>query len=134
MKLKLPAREDAAVDMAPMIDLVFLLLIFFMVASVVTELEKVEVAIPESEYAKVPEDTKNRMMLSIDANNIIYVGTLPVTIDELKDLVETELDLNPDLRVLIRADQAVEYKTCKEIMIACGEVGATDLIYATFEE
>ena len=28
----------------------------------------------------------------------------------------------------------VEYKTCKEIMIACGEVGATDLIYATFEE
>ena len=73
-------------------------------------------------------------MLSVDANNIIYVGTLPVTIDELKDLVETELDLNPDLRVLIRADQAVEYKTCKEIMIACGEVGATDLIYATFEE
>ena len=65
MKLKLPAREDAAVDMAPMIDLVFLLLIFFMVASVVTELEKVEVEIPESNYAKVPEDTKGRMMLSV---------------------------------------------------------------------
>ena len=105
-----------------------------MVASVVTELEKVEVEIPESNYAKVPEDTKGRMMLSVDANNIIMSDPLPVTIDELKDLVETELDLNPDLRVLIRADQAVEYKTCKEIMIACGEVGATDLIYATFEE
>ena len=48
-------------------------------------------------------------------------------------MVESELELNPDLRVLIRADQMVEYKTCKEIMIACGEVGATDLIYATFE-
>ncbi len=134
MKLKLPAREDAAVDMAPMIDLVFLLLIFFMVASVVTELEKVEVAIPESEYAKVPEDTKNRMMLSIDANNIIYAGTLPVSIEELKVLIDGELNNNPDLKILIRADERVEYKTCKEIMIACGEVGATDLIYATFEE
>jgi len=134
MKLKLPSREDAAVDMAPMIDLVFLLLIFFMVASVVTELEKVEVAIPESEYAKVPEDTKNRMMLSIDANNIIYAGTLPVTIDELKALIDGELNNNPELKILIRADERVEYKTCKEIMIACGEVGATDLIYATFEE
>ncbi|MAI20583.1 MAG: hypothetical protein CMF28_05065 [Kiritimatiellaceae bacterium] len=134
MKLKLPAREDAAVDMAPMIDLVFLLLIFFMVASVVTELEKVEVEIPESNYAKVPEDTKGRMMLSVDANNQIYAGTLAVTIEELKSLIDTELDANPDLRVLIRADQLVEYKTCKEIMIACGEVGATDLIYATFEE
>ena len=90
--------------------------------------------IPESNYAKVPEDTKGRMMLSVDANNQIYAGTLAVTIEELKSLIDTELDANPDLRVLIRADQLVEYKTCKEIMIACGEVGATDLIYATFEE
>ncbi|MBT8042483.1 MAG: biopolymer transporter ExbD [Kiritimatiellales bacterium] len=134
MNIKLPAREDAAVDMAPMIDLVFLLLIFFMVASVVTELEKVEVEIPKSQYGKVPDDTKGRMMLSVDANNQIYVGTQPVTTEELKALVDAELDLNPDTRILIRADERVEYKTCKEIMIACGEVGATDLIYATFEE
>ena len=134
MKIKQPTRDEAAVDMAPMIDLVFLLLIFFMVASVVTELEKVEVQIPESKHAKVPEDTKGRMMLSVDANNQIYAGTVPVTIEELKQLVEAELDLNEDLRILIRADRRVEYKTCKEIMIACGDVGATDLIYATFEE
>jgi biopolymer transport protein ExbD len=134
MKVKMPARDDAAVDMAPMIDLVFLLLIFFMVASVVTELEKVEVEIPQSSHAKVPEDTKGRMMLSIDAENQVYVGTLPVTLDELKTMIDAELELNPELRILIRADKRVEYKTCKDIMIACGEVGATDLIYATFEE
>ncbi|WP_372794903.1 ExbD/TolR family protein [Pontiella sp.] len=134
MKLKGPPRDDVSVDMGPMIDLVFLLLIFFMVASVVTELEKVEIDIPESSHAKVPEDTKGRMMLSVDANNQVYVGTAPVTIEELKVHVERELDLNPELRILIRADQRVVYKTCKDIMRACGEVGATDLIYATFEE
>jgi biopolymer transport protein ExbD len=134
MKIKQPTREDAAVDMAPMIDLVFLLLIFFMVASVVTELEKVEVEIPQSSHAKVPEDTKGRMMLSVDANNLVYAGTQEVSIEELKVLIDAELDMNPDLRILIRADHRVEYKTCKDIMIACGEVGATDLIYATFEE
>jgi biopolymer transport protein ExbD len=134
MKIKMPNRDDAAVDMAPMIDLVFLLLIFFMVASVVTELEKVEVEIPQSSHAKVPEDTKGRMMLSVDAENQVYVGTLPVTLDELKTMIDAELELNPELRILIRADKRVEYKTCKDIMIACGEVGATDLIYATFEE
>ena len=134
MKIKAPARDDVDIDMSPMIDLVFLLLIFFMVASVVTELDKVEVDIPESSHAKVPDDTKNRMMLSIDANNQVYVGTTPVSIEELKVQVDTELNANPELRILIRADQRVEYKTCKDIMIACGEVGATDLIYATFEE
>jgi biopolymer transport protein ExbD len=134
MKIKSPAREDASIDMAPMIDLVFLLLIFFMVASVVTELNKVTVAIPKSAHAKPPDDTKGRMMLSIDANEQIYYNTLPVTIEELKPLIEEELELNPDLRILIRADERVEYKVCKDLMIACGEVGATDLIYATFQE
>jgi len=134
MKLKLPRKDDVEIDMAPMIDMVFLLLIFFMVASVVTELDKIEVKIPEAEYAKVPDDTKGRMMLSVDANNQIYVGTTPVSTEELKVLVSEELDLNPELRILIRADERVEYGTNKDIMIACGEVGATDLIYATFEE
>jgi len=134
MKLKQPEKEDVAVDMAPMIDMVFLLLIFFMVASVVTELDKVEVDIPMATYAKVPEDTTGRMMLSVDANNQIYAGIVPVTIAELKELISAELDSNPDLKVLIRADGLVEFGTNKKIMIACGEVGASDLIYATFED
>ena len=134
MKIKGPKRDDVAIDMGPMIDLVFLLLIFFMVASVVTELEKVEVEIPESSHAKVPDDTKGRMMLSIDADNNIYAGLQKVTIEELQPMVEKELELNPDLRILIRADHRVEYKTCKDLMVACGQAGATDLIYATFEE
>ena len=134
MRIKLQQKDDVAIDMAPMIDMVFLLLIFFMVASVVTEMEKVKVEIPEAKYAKVPEEVKGRMMLSVDANNQVYAGTLPVNMEELKVLVSAELDRNPDLRILIRADARVEYKTNKGIMIACGEVGATDLIYATFEE
>jgi biopolymer transport protein ExbD len=134
MNIKLPQKDDVAIDMAPMIDMVFLLLIFFMVASVVTELKKVEVEIPTAKYAKVPEDVKGRMMLSVDENNVVYVGTLPVNMEELKVHVGEALDRNPDLRILIRADARVEYKTNKEIMIACGSVGATDLIYAAFEE
>ncbi len=133
MKLKLPRKDDVAIDMAPMIDMVFLLLIFFMVASVVVT-DKVPIQLPEAQAAKVPEETKNRMMLSVDANNQIYVNMNPVTIKELKKIVSDELDINPGLRILIRADKDVEYKTNKDIIIACAEVGASDLIYATFEE
>ena len=134
MNIKLPQKDDVAIDMAPMIDMVFLLLIFFMVASVVTELEKVDVNIPSAKYAKVPEEVKGRMMLSVDADNQVYVGTLPVNMEELKEHVSRALELEPDLRILIRADARVEYKTNKDIMVACGAVGATDLIYAAFEE
>jgi biopolymer transport protein ExbD len=133
MKLKLPAREDAEVDMAPMIDLVFLLLIFFMVASVVVS-KKVEVELPKSQAATVPEDIKGRVILSVDANDQIYYGMVIVTLDELKEIIAQELELDPDLRIMIRADQTVLYEQLKKIMIACGDVGATDLIYATYEE
>jgi biopolymer transport protein ExbD len=134
MKLKLPEKGDVEIDMAPMIDMVFLLLIFFMVASVVARPDKVPVVLPSAKYAKVPDDIKGRMSLSIDANNQIYIGTVPVSIKELQQAVSKELDANPNLRVFIRADDRVEYKTTKDIMIACGEVGATDLIYATYEK
>jgi biopolymer transport protein ExbD len=133
MKVKMPAREDAEVDMAPMIDLVFLLLIFFMVASVVT-VKKVEVEIPQSKHAKVPEDIKDRLMVSIDAAGNYYAGMVEIKLEDLRDLIAEELELNPNLRVLIRADRRVEYEVCKKLMVACGEVGATDLIYAAFEE
>lgn len=134
MKLKLPQKDDVNIDMAPMIDMVFLLLIFFMVASVVTEMNKVEVKIPEAKYAKVPDDTKDRMMLSVDANNQIYVNLVPVTVEELREFIRQEIESTPDIRIFIRADKQVEYKTNRDIMVVCAEVGATDLIYATFEE
>ncbi len=135
MSVKLPARDDVEIDMAPMIDLVFLLLIFFMVASVVT-VKKIDVEIPASSHAKVPEDIKGRMMVSIDAEGNYYAYTNPdkVELNDLADMIAEELELNPDLRILIRADRRVEYEVCKKLMIACGDVGATDLIYAAFEE
>jgi biopolymer transport protein ExbD len=133
MKIKTPNKEDAHVDMAPMIDMVFLLLIFFMVASVVVT-EKIEIQLPESQAAKVPEDIKGRLVLTVDANSQVYYGMVPVTLEELKEIVSEELDLDPNLRIMIRSDERVLYETSKKIMIACSEVGATDLIYATFEE
>ncbi|MEN7972414.1 MAG: biopolymer transporter ExbD [Verrucomicrobiota bacterium] len=134
MKLKMPKKDDVEIDMAPMIDMVFLLLIFFMVASVVVT-EKVDVSLPDSQAAKVPEDIKGRIVLSVDVKGQIYLGpSRKLTLAELKALLSEELDIDPNLRILIRSDERVEYKTLKEIMVACGEVGATDLIYATFEE
>lgn len=133
MKLKLPAREDAEVDMAPMIDLVFLLLIFFMVASVAST-KKLEVAIPLSSHAKVPDNIQGRAVVSIDANGEYYLGMNPMTLPELTEQIKQELELNENLRVLIRADRRVEFETCKKLMIACGSIGANDLIYSAFEE
>lgn len=134
MKLKKTEESDVFIDMSPMIDMVFLLLIFFIVASAMVDMDKPQVALPEAKAAKVPDDIAGRMNLSVDINEQIYIGSQPVTLDELKQQVSAELDINPDLRIFIRADERVPYRVNKKLMTACAEVGAMNLIYAAFEE
>ena len=124
--------EDIQVDMSPMIDMVFLLLIFFVVASQIVD-KKVQVEVPSAAYAVVPEDETGRFLISVKANGELYVGQDVVSIDELKERLKPELEFDPKLRIQIRADQSVRYKVTEEIMEACADVGAIDLIYSAFE-
>lgn len=125
--------DELEVDMSPMIDMVFLLLIFFIVASTVID-QKVPVKIPKAAYAKVPDDTTGRLVISVNKDDQMFVGPMPVTLDQLKKRLEIELEADPNLRILIRAGKEVKYKTNEKIMEACAEVGANDLIYSAFEE
>lgn len=127
--------EDIEVDMSPMIDMVFLLLIFFIVASIVVE-DKVLVDIPMAVYAKVPEDITGRFIITVKKDGSIYVepSHQQVTVEEFKALLAPQVDADPKLRVLIRADRHLTYESDEKIMDACAEVGATDLIFSAFEE
>ena len=127
--------EDLELDMSPMIDMVFLLLIFFIVASQVID-EKPKVEIPLAAYGKVPEDTTGRLMISVTKEEKYFIGSDPreKTIEEIKETIGQWLEADPELRILIRADGDVKYKVNEEITVACAEVGAQDLIYSVFEE
>lgn len=134
MKLKKTDDAEVAIDMSPMIDMVFLLLIFFIVASAMVDLDKPEVQLPTASAAKVPDDISGRMNVSVDIQEQFYIGAAPVTLDELKARVAKELEQNPNLRVFVRSDEAVPYRMNKKLMTACAEVGAVNLIYAAFED
>ena len=134
MKLHRKETHEVEIDMSPMIDMVFLLLIFFIVASQIIKVEKVPIEIPTAIYAKVPEDTTGRFEITVTPKGDLYVAAMPVTIEELKTRLEPELEADPELRILIRADGKVKYKVSEKIMEACADVGANDLIFSAFEE
>ncbi|MBN2683668.1 MAG: biopolymer transporter ExbD [Pontiellaceae bacterium] len=134
MKVKMPARDDVEIDMAPMIDMVFLLLIFFMVASIAAK-ERVEIeALPRSGHAKIPEDMTGRMILSLDADSNLYDDMELIEMDDLKRRIEQRRasERDPVTRVLIRADERVRYKECIKLMKICGEAGVSDIIYSAY--
>lgn len=133
---RLKSEDDVAVDMSPMIDLVFLLLIFFLVASAVIKIDKVPIEVPSAVYAKVPEDETGRFPVTVNADDEMFIGPASdrVTIEELTDRMRSEIEADPELRIVIRADRTVKYGTNEKIMEACADSGANDLIFAAFEE
>ena len=134
MKLAQQEENDINVDLSPMIDMVFLLLIFFLVASAIVKVDKVPIEVPSAVYAVIPEDTTGRFIITVTEDGSMYVGPNKVTMDELKSTLEPEMELNSKLRILIRADGNMKYEFNEKIMEACAEVGAVDLIFAAFEE
>lgn len=135
MKLEPKDNEDIEIDMSPMIDMVFLLLIFFLVASTVID-EKIKIEeIPTAVHANIPPDRLNRVVVSINRDEEIFFGInqKPITLDELEAHLSGARIEDEKLRVMIRCDGGVKYEVNEKIMAVCGKAGAMDLIYAAFE-
>ncbi len=79
MRLKWGDDEEIAVQMAPLIDCVFLLLIFFLVATTLKKVEKeLPLDLPEAAAAVSRQVDDNMTIISIDAGGNFYLGSEPV--------------------------------------------------------
>jgi biopolymer transport protein ExbD len=133
MKLKQVEDFVADIDMSPMIDMVFLLLIFFIVAAAMVDLDKPAVELPTASASKVAEEVIGRLVVSVDVNEQLYIGAVAVSEEQFRERLAAEVTLNPDLRVMIRSDENVPYRVNKQMMKMCAEAGALNLIYAAYE-
>ena len=117
--------------MAPMIDMVFLLLVFFMCVSTLAQAEKKSVELPQSAESQVPENLQDRGILTLDAEGTLYMGAREVETEAMQGMIKQTLHTHPQLKVQLRADAKTPYKAIKEVLRACAEVGVYDIVYAT---
>jgi len=116
--------------------MVFLLLVFFMTVSTLAQADRAKkLDLPESAQSDVPEagDLADRGTLSLDADGTIYLGLEPITLEAMQRTMQASLEANPELRIHLRADQATPYGAIKKVLKACAEVGAYEVIYATYQ-
>jgi biopolymer transport protein ExbD len=120
MPAKKLRRIGIKIDMTPMVDVAFLLLIFFMSTSQFDPPQKVPISLPDSHSnLKVPES--DVLILSITKDNVLLwqLGKNPqqdTDLVNLENLVITERRKNPRLRVAIRADKQSDYGTMEDVM------------------
>jgi biopolymer transport protein ExbD len=129
-----PHSPEEEFPMTPMIDMVFLLLVFFMTVSTLAQADRrIELDLPESLRSDVPEDLSDRGTISLDAEGVIYLGAQALSLESMQAAMKTSLSLNPELRVHLRADAATPYSAIRKVLRACAEVGAYEVIYATYQ-
>jgi biopolymer transport protein ExbD len=113
-------RLGIRIDMTPMVDVAFLLLIFFMVTTVFRQPLAMEINMPEpGAEVKVPES--NVMTVYIDRNDLLYykLGTaeiLPIGWDDLDSTFRAYGDANPNLIILVKIDRQARYNDMVEMM------------------
>ncbi len=132
MKMPNLDMEEAKFAMAPMIDMVFLLLVFFMCASHLSTQTSLRLEIPVASHGVVPKDRPDRWVVNITADGVIYSGMSPVSIEELRNLVAAERKTDPNLKVYLRADANAMHKDVKKVMGAMAEAGVDDFIFGVY--
>lgn len=121
--------------MTPMIDMTFLLLIFFMVTTRMTEeSRKREILLPSAMSSVVPKNLKNRDTINIDGQGIYYVGDHRYSREEMAAYLKKRFVNFPPLRIYLRADQDTPARKIREFMQLATEAGALDVIFGTYRK
>jgi biopolymer transport protein ExbD len=123
--LRKKKRVGIRIDMTPMVDVAFLLLIFFMVTTVFRRPLAMEVNVPEP-GAKVEVPASNVMTVYVqeDGSLVYDVGLRGITSaswDELRDLLVLEMDYNPELIVLVKVDRNARYEKMVDVLDSLDE-------------
>ena len=136
-------EEDPEFQIAPMIDILLVLLVFFM--SIATEqvlqVNK-EVILPVAKEAKPPDaddKKKSELMLNLTWSDIGNTGSIIVdekTVDAsvLQELIRKKKEINPDLRVILRADKRAKYAYVRSIMVAMGAAGVPNVTFSAVDK
>lgn len=138
MKFKKKYKEEVVgFQVSSMIDIVFLLLIFFIVASQMKELElSEEVTLPIADASRTKQsDGMREIQINVLADGTIQVGGQEFAVEDLsaqlQQLASDEAHLN---KIVIRGDQQAHYGRIMNIMRQCAQAGLWNVSFSSYQE
>ena len=125
------ADEDTAIDITPMLDVVFIMLIFFIVTATFVKESGIDVNRPDAATAVKQE--KANILIAIDAKNRIWIDRREVDVRSVRPNIERLHAENPQGSVVIQADKASTTETLIKVMDASRSAGVFNVAIAAQE-
>lgn len=133
MKFSLDEDDKTDVSLTPLIDVVFLLLIFFMVTTTFNQHANLRVELPEASNA-VQSREENKIEIIIDKNGQYFIDGTSLLDQQSRTLVNALgkiVQKNKSEKILIRADAQAPHQSVVSVMDAAGKLGLTQISIAT---
>lgn len=132
MALKTSSSEELpTVNLTPMIDVVFLLIIFFMVGTQFTQSEhELPLKLPGVGGLNAMVPAPDRREITVTAEGSIVFDGQTLSAEQLVAKLQTLRARYPDLRVAVRADGDVKYQSVANVMWAASQAGVSDMTTA----
>ncbi|MFT5481611.1 MAG: biopolymer transport protein ExbD [Halieaceae bacterium] len=128
-KVNKEPEEEAAIDLTPMLDVVFIMLIFFIVTASFIKEAGIEVNRPEASTSD-PKDNVN-ILIAVSANNEIWLDNRRIDVRAVRANIERLHAENPKGAVVIQADNESNTETVVAVLDASREAGVLDVSLAT---
>ena len=121
--------------LTPMIDVVFLLLVFFLVSTSFVKPEKsVAVKLPVADEAEKSADQEGTLVVNVLETGLLSArGRILAGYDELVQIIKSAREVNPDVLVVIRGDESTQFRNVVRVMNAALEAGIGETSIAVFD-
>ncbi len=126
------ARIHSHLDIAPLIDIVFLLLVFFMLTSTFMIPEAVELELPESSSAQVSDITP--IVISLNQAGQLGLNGERIELEQLRAAIEPLIKENADAPITLKSDASTQVQQLLQVMDEIRAAGGTDVALATTQK
>ena len=122
-------------QMAPMVDIMFLLLIFFMVSAVYVQWEtRVDVTVPTADTGVRATRQAGEIIVNIDEAGRYFLNDVQMDAKRLRSVLATVSEQFPNQPVILRADALTHHKFVVQVLDICRQVDIWNIAFATLPE
>jgi biopolymer transport protein ExbD len=130
MQIRRRFPKKARIEIVPMIDTIFFLLVFFMIATLsMSKMQGLPVNLPRAATAE--REIRENVTLTLSQEGRLYYNKKEIVLAQLSPLLKSDLNENPKLLVIINADTDVLHGRVVEVMDEVKALGASRLAIAT---
>lgn len=121
-------RALADINITPLVDVVLVLLIIFMVTAPILQ-SGIELSVPKTKTVK--EITEERLVISIDRQQRVFLGNDPININEISSRLQHKIRDPQNQSVFLRADEEVPFGAFATVMDAVKQAGISNVSIVT---